>query len=120
MANTMKQKKLKELVAIKEKRTFITRMYCVNPDCDGEYKYDSENQFGDIFGSLFQAANDKPYTYKHMCSKCGDIKEFVNMYPLTTEYEIGIDTSNEIIANFIANDVHQKMKSDLELLGVND
>jgi hypothetical protein len=111
------KKSIKDLIAIKEKRTFLTRMSCNNPKCDGEYKYCSTNQFSDIFSSFFPSENKK-ITYEHSCSKCGDKKEFTNIYPMTTEYEIGIDVSNDAIATFIGNDIQKKIQPDLDILGV--
>ena len=49
------KKNIKDLLSTKEKRNFITRMKCINPECDGEYKYNSENQFADIFGSILNS-----------------------------------------------------------------
>jgi hypothetical protein len=111
------KKNIKDLIAIKEKRTFLTRMSCNNPKCDGEYKYCSTNQFSDIFSSFFSSENKK-ITYEHSCDKCGDKKEFTNIYPMTTEYEIGIEASNDAIATFIGNDIQKRIQPDLDILGV--
>lgn len=113
------KKNIKDLITINEKRTFLTRMFCNNPDCDGEYKYCSTNQFSDIFSS-FLTPEDKKITYEHSCSKCGDKKEFTNIYPMTTEYEIGIEASNDTIATFIGNDIQKKIQPDLDILGVKE
>ena len=113
------KKNIKDLLSTKEKRNFITRMKCINPECDGEYKYNSENQFSDIFSS-FLTPEDKKITYEHSCSKCGDKKEFTNIYPMTTGYEIGIEASNDAIATFIGNDIQKKIQPDLDILGVKE
>ena len=114
------KKNIKDLLSTKEKRNFITRMKCINLECDGEYKYNSENQFADIFGSILNSQYGHEKTFQHICDKCGDKKEFTNIYPITTEYEIGIHASTDAIATFIGNDIQKRIQPDLDILEVKE
>ena len=102
-------------LTIREKRTFVARLKC---SCGkGEYQHDTNNTCEDIFGTFFAAMNNETVKLKHKCTACGDIKEFVNSYPLSLEFEIGIDAQKEDIVKYCSKQFHDKLKPDLQTLG---
>lgn len=100
-------KNLNELVRIKEKRTFVLNILC---DCGGEFVYDV-GDVGDVFSSLFSAIQQvTDYEIPHKCRKCGKTTKFKHSYPCEKSFEIGLDTSNDAIATFVAEAFEEELK----------
>lgn len=105
--------KLEDKLSIREKRTFVCNMKC---ECGGDYHYESSaNDVVDIFASLFGTANSTS-KYKHACSKCKKVNFFENIYPLIKEFEIGLDTPNDKIAEFVGQSFSDTIQDDVKNL----
>lgn len=91
-------KQLKDIIRIKEKRTFVMNVLC---DCGGEFVYDV-GDVSSIFSSLFSAVNStEEHKFNHKCRKCGKTASFKHVFPTEKSFEIGLDTTSADIAEFI-------------------
>lgn len=107
-------------LSIKQKQTFNVRLYC---KCGGEYTYDyNTSGYGDLFGAMLnniqreKGQTEEKYKYVHKCDKCGDVKKFVNIYPLGRDYEVGILTPHDMIVEHISKDMGEIIKEDIHTL----
>lgn len=91
-------KELKDIIRIKEKRTFVMNVLC---DCGGEFVHDV-GDVSSIFSSLFSAVNsDGGHKFTHKCRKCGKTVAFKHVFPSEKSFEIGLDTKVEAIADYL-------------------
>ena len=102
----MKNKELKKLVRIKEKRTFVLNVLC---ECGGEFVVDVGDA-SDIFTSLFKSISDKTaHEFNHKCRKCGKTKTFHHTFPKEKYFEIGLDTTTDAIAEYVAKAFEEEL-----------
>ena len=104
----MNNKKLNQLVRLKEKRTFVLNVQC---DCGGEMVYDV-GDVSSIFSSLFSTINSEKNAmeFNHKCRKCGKTAKFNHIFPCEKSFEIGLDTPNNSIAEYVSEAFEEELK----------
>lgn len=91
-------KQLKDIIRIKEKRTFVMNVLC---DCGGEFAHDV-GDVSSIFSSLFSAVNStEEHKFNHKCRKCGKTASFKHIFPSEKSFEIGLDAKVKDIADYV-------------------
>lgn len=69
----------------KEVRTYRVRAIC---ECGGEFVYNLDNAYADIFNSFFSGSKVE---YENKCNKCGKVVKLSERYPQNIEEEVDVD-----------------------------
>jgi hypothetical protein len=88
---------LDKRVRLKEKRTFIITPKC---ECGGDFTYNADDVGSDLFSMFFSQSSNEGF--KHKCKECSAVKKFKSIYPKEKSFEVGLDTTAGMLAEYVA------------------